>query len=95
MKNKPDNSEQVYDVMKEYCNTKQYTFTDAYVRYMAEECFLTHESRGWKGCRYWPPLAMRWVLNNKSKQITKSPTKEKPEQGETIRDRLLRENYHV
>ena len=48
MKNKPDNSEQVYDVMKEYCKTKQYTFPDAYVRYMAEECFLTHESRGWK-----------------------------------------------
>lgn len=91
--NKPETSEEVYDVMVKYCHTKQYTFPDKFLRYIAEECFLTGESTGWKGCRYWPALAMKWVLRNSSRQITikknqPSPTKE------TIRDKWLREHSH-
>ena len=93
MISKPDNSEQVYETMVAYCSKKQYTFPDKFLRFMAEECFLTGESKGWSGCKYWPAFAMKWVLRNTSKQVTKKIEVQSPTKihKETIRDKLLRD----
>jgi len=85
---KPKSSEEVYQTMKDYCSTKQYNFSEKFLRFMAEDCYLFFESREWNQCKYWPALAMRWVLRNIDKQLPvnkKSPTK-------TIRDTLLENN---
>ena len=59
----PNNEDEVLDVMKKYCLSKGYSFSDDKLKYMATACYLLYESKGWCGSRYWPPLAMRWVLN--------------------------------
>lgn len=87
MQSKPKNSDEVYQTMKDYCQTKQYNFSESYLRYMAEDCYLFFESKGWNSCKYWPPLAMRWVLRNTDKQIKKP----KLVDGHTVRERLLDE----
>lgn len=67
--NKPNSVNDVLDVMKEYIKKKGYKFTDSKIMYLAEDCYLCFESRGWKGVTYWPAAAMRWVLNNYNKQV--------------------------
>jgi len=86
--NKPQSDNEVLEVMQEYCQKKGYKFTDSKIRYLAEDCFLYWESRGWKGITYWPPLAMRWVLTNLDKQI-KPSYKPKPQKGKSVRDTIL------
>jgi len=90
MPNKPNNSDEVYQTMKDYCSTKQFSVSNATLRYWAEDCFLWYEARGWKGITYWPAVAMRWCLNNVKKLPAKSPSKPKPK-GKTIRDKILEE----
>ncbi len=90
MSSKPKNTDEVYQTMKEYAFTKGYTISDSVLKEMAENCFLTFESKQWSGIKYWPPIAMRWVLTNKPKfsyskpVLTKSCTK-----GKSVRDRIL------
>jgi hypothetical protein len=92
--NKPESEQDVFDVMRTYCDEKGYKYSDAQLRFMAEECFLLHESRGWKGTAYWPPLAKKWVLNavrNKPINIHRpkpKPSSSKPE-GKTVRDIIM------
>ena len=62
--NKPESDADVFSVMKKYCTEKGYTFSDERLKYMAEGCYLLYESRGWVGIKYWPAVAMKWVLVN-------------------------------
>jgi len=87
MKSKPENSEEVYQTMKGYCTTKQYNFSEDFLRFMAEDCYLCFESKGWNQSKYWPALAMRWVLRNVDKQL-----KQRPPTKDTIRGKLLGTN---
>lgn len=85
--NKPESDQEVFKVMKSYCKDKGYTFSDTQLDYMAQSCFFCYESKGWKGISYWPPLAMRWVLNNLDKQVKQYY---KPQsQGKSVRDKIL------
>lgn len=87
--NKPNSDTEVLEVMKSYCKDKGYTFSDRQLDYLAQSCFLCYESKGWKGTTYWPPLAMRWVLNNLDKQY-KNTYKPKPEyKGKSVRDKIM------
>ena len=70
---KPENSETVFTVMVDYCKTKQFNLPDAEIRFMAEDCFLFFESKGWKDTKYWPALAMRWCLTSMNKIKSKGP----------------------
>lgn len=90
--NKPNSEEEVFDVMKDYCKKKGYLFSDAQLRFMAENCYLLYESKGWCGTTYWPPLAMKWVLNERGKfdKKTMSSKKSKP-QGQSVRDKIMRQ----
>jgi len=96
MPSKPKNSDDVYNVMKGYCSTKQFNLSDSELKVMAESCFLFFESKGWKDTKYWPPLAMRWVLTNRTKSnpIVK-PVYQEPRKGESVRDRILRERGNL
>ena len=96
---KPKDSKDVFNIMAEYCKDKKYNFTEKELMYMAEDCYLLFESRSWKGISYWPAVAQRWVLNNlsKPKPYTKGeryPAKQTPEQGQTVRDKLLENRQH-
>ena len=66
--NKPQSDTEVFNVMKSYCKDKGYTFGDGQLKYMAESCYLLYESRGWVGIKYWPAVAMKWVLTNVNSQ---------------------------
>lgn len=90
-KSKPKDYDEVFNVMKEYCQKKNFKFTDYQLKVMAEDCFLLYESKEWSGTKYWPPLAMRWVLNNISKlsSYTKEPTAPPQKKGRTVRDIIL------
>ena len=87
-KSKPESSEEVFEVMKDYSIKKGYSFTDKQLRFMAENCFLLYESKGWHGVKYWPPLAMKWCLNNLDKQPKQSYMKPKP-QGKSVRNKIM------
>jgi len=99
MPSRPKNSDEVYLTMRGYCDAKQINLSDSELKVMAEICYLTFESKGWKGTTYWPALAMRWVLTNmpKSNPIVKPVPTQSPCKGESVRDRLLRErdSYEV
>lgn len=96
--NKPESEEEVFSVMKEYCQKKGYSFSDTQLRFFAENCYLLYESKGWKGITYWPPLAMKWVLNEakptsyakrgKFNKKVVSYKKSKP-QGKSVRDKIM------
>ncbi len=92
--NKPESEEEVFSVMKEYCQKKGYLFSDTQLRFMAENCYLLYESKGWCNIKYWPPLAMKWVLNERGKFGGKpdkkavSYKKPKPD-GKSVRDILM------
>ena len=92
-KSKPNSEEDVFNVMKEYSKKKGYSFSDTQLRFTAENCYLFYESRGWCGVTYWPPLAMKWCLNNLCKQPKQSYNKSnnKENKGKTVRQRILEE----
>lgn len=101
-KNKPSSSEEVYEVMAEYCSKKQFQVSNATLRFWAEDCFLWYESRGWKGIQYWPAVAMRWCLTNVKKLPKKDISKgikdislTKKPKGKTIRDMILEKEENV
>jgi len=85
--NKPQSEEDVFEVMKEYSKKKGYSFSNTQLDYMAQNCYLYFESKGWKGIAYWPAVAMRWVLNNLDKQYKVS---HKPKfQGKSVKDKII------
>ena len=87
---KPHSEEEVFTVMRDYCKKKGYLFSDTKLKFIAENCYLLYESKGWEGVKYWPPLAMKWVLNERGKfnKSTVSFKKPKPS-GLSIRDTIL------
>lgn len=88
--NKPNSEEDVFQVMQEYCRKKGYSFSSTQLRFFAENCYLLYESKGWCGTTYWPPLAMKWVLNEKKKFNKENVSYKKPEpQGKSIRDKIM------
>lgn len=90
--NKPESDVEVFEVMKDYCRKKGYTFSNTQLDYMAQSCFLYFESRGWVSIKYWPAVAMKWVLNNLDKQY-KGTYKPKPQKGKSVRNKIMeREN---
>lgn len=96
MPSRPKDSDEVYKTMKEYSDTKGYTISDSVLKEMAENCFLTFESKQWKGISYWPPIAMRWVLTNKPKFSSNKPTLTKScIKGKSVRDRILEKQNEV
>lgn len=86
--NKPESDAEVLEVMRKYCEKKGYNFSNTYLDYMAQSCYLTYESKGWAGIKYWPPLAMKWVLNNLDKQL-KHDYKPKLSKGKSVRDKIM------
>ena len=87
---KPNSEEDVFTVMQEYSQKKGYSFSDNQLRFMAENCYLYFESRGWGGIKYWPAVAMKWCLNEKGKYDKKTTTYKKPKpHGQSVRDRIL------
>ena len=93
MPSKPKNPDEVYKTMLDYSNTKRFNLTESELHFMAENCYLTFESKGWKGISYWPPIAMRWVLTNKPKFSSNKPIPTKSEhKGKSVRDRILEQN---
>ena len=82
---KPQSDTEVLDVMTKYCQDKGYTFSNTQLDFMAQSCFFCYESKGWKGVTYWPPLAMRWVLNNLDKQCKIKPKL----QDKSVRDTIM------
>jgi len=88
---KPNSDNEVLDVMKAYCQKKEYNFSNAQLDYMAQNCYLYFESRGWKGISYWPAVAMRWVLTNLKDQ-PKQNYKPKLQKDKSVRDKILEED---
>ena len=95
--NKPQSDTEVFAVMKDYSEKKGYSFSDGQLKYMAESCYLLYESRGWESVKYWPAVAMKWILTNVHEQqrgrYDVRGTKEykgtmKPK-GKSVRDVLL------
>jgi len=88
--NRPNSDKDVLREMRKYCQDKGYTFSNTQLNFMAEDCYLFFESRGWKGIKYWPAVAMRWVLTNLDKQIKKK-TDYSPRHsgGKTVREKIL------
>ena len=78
---------EVFEVMQKYSEKKGYNLSKSELYTMAENMFLTFEAKKWSGCKYWPPLAMRWVLNNKPKYTR--PVVTKSRQGKSVRDKIL------
>lgn len=87
---KPQSEEEVFAVMKDYSEKKGYLFTDIQLRFMAENCYLLYESKEWCSVRYWPPLAMKWVLNERGKFNKSVSTYKKPKPlGRSVRDKIM------
>lgn len=89
MNKKPQNSDEVYSEMKRYSEKKKFNFSDYKLRFMAEDCFLFFEARQWSGVKYWPAVAMRWVLTNTDKQTPKKQQSKKDSNIKTLRDKIL------
>jgi len=87
MPSQPKDYNDVFEVMQKYSEKKGYNLSKSELYIMAENMFLTFEAKKWKGTSYWPPLAMRWVLNNKPKYIR--PIVTKLHQGKSVRDQIL------
>ena len=88
--NKPNSDVEVLEVMRGYCRKKGYLFSDTQLKFMAENCYLLYESKGWYGVKYWPPLAMKWVLNERGKFDKGTTGYKKPEpRGKSVRDILM------
>ena len=102
--NKPESEEEVFEVMQGYCQKKKYLFSDVQLRFLAENCYLFYEGKGWAGCKYWPAWVMKWILNerNKFSKSSISYKKSKPQQGsyakrqgKSVRDILLEQEDEV
>ena len=91
--NRPKSVDEVFSVMKDYCQKKKYLFSDVQLRFLAENCFLYFESRGWANIKYWPAVAMKWCLNNLHKQSKQNYNKrsDKINKGKTVRQQILEE----
>ena len=88
--NRPKSVDDVFDVMKDYCQKKKYLFSDVQLRFLAENCYLLYESKSWYGVKYWPPLAMKWVLNERGKFNKETIKYKKPKaQGKSVRDKIM------
>ena len=89
--NRPKSVDEVFSVMKDYCQKKKYLFSDVQLRFLAENCFLYFESRGWANIKYWPSLAMRWILNEKGKfnKQTTNYNKPKADKSKSVRDKIM------
>lgn len=96
--NKPNSEKEVFEVMREYSKKKGYSFSDTQLRFYAENCFLLYESKGWCNVKYWPALAMKWVLNEARPKsyaeigkFNKGTTSyKKPKlQGKSIRQKIM------
>ena len=96
---KPKNEDEVFEVMRDYSLTKGFSFSDSQLHYMAEFCYLTFEGKAWEGIKYWPAVAMRWVLKENKDLSKKSYSKkgftadrekkvDKPK-GKTVREQIL------
>jgi hypothetical protein len=94
----PNSVDAVFDIMKQYVEKKGFNFTDSRIKFLAENYYLYFESRGWEGIKYWPPLAMKWILNEKRSYAKRNEGKfnkenvgyKKPEpQGKSIRDKIM------
>lgn len=97
---KPESDKEVFSVMKDYSEKKGYSFTDTQLRFMAENCYLLYESKEWYGIKYWPPLAMKWLLNERGKFKSTSgkdvSTYKKPKaQGKSVRDKIMEQENEV
>lgn len=95
---KPNSDTEVLDVMQEYSKKKGYSFSDTQLRFMAENCYLFYESKGWCGTKYWPPLAMKWVLNERGKFDKKAVSYKKPKpkyKGKSPRERIMEQENEV
>lgn len=90
---RPNTEAEVFEVMKKYCTKKEYFFSQAKLKYFAEQCFLTHESRGWAGCKYWPPLAMKWVQNAVTKFGDNVDRKPVIKEGKSIKEKIMEKEY--
>lgn len=87
--NKPQSDTEVLEVMQSYCAGKGYSFSKTQLDFMAQSCYLHFESKGWKGVSYWPPLAMRWVLNNLDKQYKATYKPQPKPQGKSVREKIM------
>lgn len=88
-KHSPNSVDDVFNIMKQYVEKKKFSFIDSKISYLAEDFFLFWESRGWKGTTYWPPLAMRWILNNLDKQYKATYKPQPKTQGKSVRDKIM------
>ena len=94
---KPNSDTEVLEVMQKYCQSKGYTFSDGQLKYMAEGCYLLYESRMWAGIKYWPAVAMKWVLTNVNSQQkgkydvrgTESYKGKMERKGKSIREKIM------
>lgn len=94
MSNKPDNVDEILEVMREYNSKKGFNLSDATLSYLAEDCWLQLESRKWAGIKWWPAAAKRWVLNNVTKwgsQVKQQGPKQDKlkKNGPSVREQLL------
>ena len=94
MPSKPKNADVVYQTMKDYSHTKEFSFSESELRYMAEDFFLFWEGRRWDKIKYWPAVAMKRVLNlnaNRKPSPKHSPVKASgtQEKSKSVRDKVL------
>ena len=85
---KPKDYKEVKAVMRVYCTAKGYDVSNQVLSFWAENCFLFYAARGWDGYKYWPALAMRWVLTEWNKTIY---TKPKPKESKTVLNNTIRQ----
>lgn len=87
---KPDSVDDVFREMKKYCQKKNFNISDSRLKYMAENCYLSYEGKGWIGCKYWPAWVMKWVLNEATK-FGKGAIVSKPKapKGKSVKDLIL------
>lgn len=90
--NRPNDDCEVSQVIKDYIASKGWYVNSRDLTYLAEDCLLFWESRGWAGVKYWPAVVKRWVLTEQRRKNslikTKSPAY-KPK-GNTVRDKILK-----
>ena len=94
---KPNNEDEVLQAMKKYCLSKGYSFSGAKLRYLAENCYLLYESKGWCGTKYWPPLVMKYILNEWTKfgKEISGCKKPKTNKGKSVRQIIMEKKDEV
>ena len=84
----PKDEDEVYEVMKEYCEKKNFTISKPTLKYWAESCYLFYSAKGWAGVKYWPAVVMKWVLTNVHNMKISPPLKK--EIGDSVRERVMK-----